>query len=117
MPAPMLERLEAGRDQPVRPVEPLSKTMVVLAAVLLGAVGLGSGLLFGIGDPFLDRETVMIVAGVVGLIVAVATATRFWFVVVAMFVLRASLDALKLTNNQAKGVIVGPNAATNAFEL
>lgn len=116
MPAPMLARLEAGRDQPVRPVEPLSKTMVVLAAVLLGAVGLGSGLLFGIGDPFLDRETVMIVAGVVGLIVAVATATRYWFVVVAMFVLRASLDALKLENNQAKGVIVDPTAATNAFD-
>lgn len=95
------------------PVEPLSRRAVTVAALVMVAVGLGTGLLFGVGDSLLDKSAIMIMAGLVGVIVALLAATRFWFVVVGMFVVRASLDALKLghfTNGSSAldpGVVVG----------
>ena len=78
------------------PVEPLPMATKLLGAVLVAAVGLAAGLLFGVGRSLLDRDAVMVLAVAVGVGAAVLAATRFWAMVVVMFVARASLDAFKL---------------------
>ncbi|MGD9750424.1 MAG: O-antigen ligase family protein [Acidimicrobiia bacterium] len=95
------------------PVQPLSRNAMATGAVMVGLVGLGAGLLFGAGDTLLGKSAIMIAAGVVGVLVALLAATRFWFVLVGMFVARASLDALKLgdaaegSSALDPGVVVG----------
>jgi putative inorganic carbon (HCO3(-)) transporter len=95
------------------PVEPLPMATKLLGAVLVAAVGLAAGLLFGVGRSLLDRDAVMVLAVAVGVGAAVLAATRFWAMVVVMFVARASLDAFKLddytkgANALDPGVVVG----------
>lgn len=81
------------------------------AALVALATGLGAGLLTARGAG--GAHLVLVGGAVAGLAIAVVAATRFWAVVVAFFVLRASLDALKLgsfgntTNAFDPSVIVG----------
>ncbi|MFN0028899.1 MAG: O-antigen ligase family protein [Acidimicrobiales bacterium] len=81
-----------------RPLRPISGVSIVVGLILLSVTGVGAGLLFGLGGALLSADSTMVLAGVVGAAVAVAAASRFWPVLVLMFMFRASLDALKLTN-------------------
>lgn len=82
-----------------------------IALVVALVLGLGTGLLAARGPG--GATLVMAAGALTGLAIAVVAATRFWAVVVALFVLRASLDALKLgsfgntTNALDPSVIVG----------
>ena len=94
-------------------VEPLPATTRLVGALLVAGAGLGAGLLFGVGRGLLDRDAVVVLAIVVGVAAAVLAATRFWAMVVVMFVTRAGLDAFKLddytqgSNALDPGVVVG----------
>lgn len=95
------------------PVVPLSRWSVVLGALVLGVLGLGAGLLFGVGSSLLGEQAIMVGAGMAGVAIALLAATRFWYVVIGMFAVRASLDALKLgdaaegSSSLDPGVVVG----------
>jgi O-antigen ligase len=100
-----LERAVAPEDRPaphrpagLGPVEPLPRRAVLFGAIVLALIGLTAGLLFGVGSDLLGKQAIMLMAGLVGVGIALLAATRFWLVVVGMFVVRASLDALKLGN-------------------
>lgn len=103
----------AGRGRGGPPVQPLGPVGALLGLILLLAVGLGFGLLFGIGHQHLGSNAIMIGAAAAGVVVALTAAARFWVVVVGLFVLRSSLDALKLdhfsdgSNALDPGVVVG----------
>jgi len=81
-----------------RTVAPLSRRAVLLGAVVITLSGLGAGLLLGVGRGLLDERTIIALGALGGAALAVAAATRFWAVVVGMFVVRASLDALKISD-------------------
>ncbi len=74
------------------------------------ACGLGAGALVTGG---LSQELVIVVGAGLGLVLAVIAASRFWWVVLALFAARSSLDALKLghysegSSSLDPGVIVG----------
>ncbi|MPY92473.1 MAG: hypothetical protein GEV08_05210 [Acidimicrobiia bacterium] len=83
----------------------------LVASLFALAGGLGAGLFAARGGG--GAELVLVSGACTGLVVAVVAATRFWAVVVALFVVRASLDALKLgsfgntTNAFDPSVVVG----------
>lgn len=110
------EAAPPGAPAPTLPVDEARAHVVArgdwLAACAVGAAaGLGAGLLTARGGG--GAHAVMALGALTGVAIAVVAATRFWAVVVALFVVRASLDALKLasfgntTNALDPSVIVG----------
>ena len=78
------------------PLAPLGRTASIVATMLVGLAGLAFGLLFGVGRDHLGQNAIMLVAGLIGVGLTLAAATRFWSVVVLLFVVRSSLDSFKL---------------------
>lgn len=82
----------------------------LVAAVLMVACGLAAGTLVTTG---VSQQMVIVVGAGVGLALAIVAASRFWWVVLALFLVRSSLDALKLghysegSSTLDPGVIVG----------
>jgi O-antigen ligase len=102
---------EADNLPPSRPRTPPALGVRAWAgAAVAGALGLGAGVLASGGV----SESAVIVAGAgVGVGLLTLAATRFWWVVLALFMTRSSLDALKLghyaegSSSLDPGVIVG----------
>jgi O-antigen ligase len=84
-------------------------------------VGLAFGMLFGVGRAYLGQNAIMVFAGLIGVGLTLAAATRFWSVVVLLFVVRSSLDSFKLGGAappaDAATAANGANAAASANTL
>ena len=110
LPVAEVEILESPRPStPTAPIALGAGSWLVTVVALL-ACGLGAGVLATSG---LSQELVIVVGAALGLVLAVIAASRFWWVVLALFIARSSLDALKLgdysegSSSLDPGVIVG----------
>jgi O-antigen ligase len=116
-PVPDLEG-PAGHDARRPPVAPLGAFGVVAAAIVVGLTGLAAGLLFGVGrDQLGTSSATMIAAGIVGATLAIVAATRFWAVVVLLFVVRSSLDSFKLATAEEGANTLDPGVVVSLVFL
>ncbi|MDY7101014.1 MAG: O-antigen ligase family protein [Actinomycetota bacterium] len=98
----LLDRPDRPRgDSPRRqPVHKLPPPLALALGLIILVVGTMLGLVFGVAQDLFGRTAVIGVAVILGGIMATIAATRFWVVLVVMFVVRSSLDALRLGSLQ-----------------